>query len=536
MHHPYGFWCLIPPLIAIGLAIATRRVMLSLLLGVVVGVIVLARQEATGPMHLLVTIVSRSCEGYLWKSLVDGDHLRVFVFTTLMGCMVGVLHQSGAMLALVAILRPIARGRRTAQLLTWLLGMVIFFDDYANTLLLGSSMRPITDHWRVSREKLAYLVDSTAAPVAGLALISTWVAGEIGYIEDGFQHIQAGFGEGFLVFVKTIPYRFYVLWALLLVPLTALMGREFGPMWRAEQQAANRPAPAAKAASEASTGRWENAVIPVVLVILVTLVLLVQTGWQAVGERQVGASWLQIVGQGNSYLALVYAALVGLGAAALLARTTGKQSARQVRQAIRDGAVMMLPALGILWFAWTLSKVTADLGTGEYLGQLLHAGVAPAWMPTVVFILASLIAFSTGSSWGTMSMLMPLVIPATYQLLGGAAVHEQAVQHPILTATIGSVLAGAIFGDHCSPISDTTVLSSQASGCDHVAHVRTQLPYALLVAALAIVCGTIPIGFGVPVWACLTAGTLALVLSLRVAGRRLVCPSDYPNHPAKEAV
>lgn len=228
---------MLPPLVAIGLAIATRRVVASLLAGVFTGALIIA---AGNPL----VAIARTLETHLWSSLSDSDHIRVFVFTLLMGAMVGVMQSSGGMEAIVNGVAPLARGRRGGQLTVWLLGLIVFFDDYANSLLLGNTMRPLTDRLRISREKLAYLVDSTAAPVSGLALISTWVAGEIGYIQDGLEGtVIADSANAFQLFVSTIPYRFYVLFTLLMVPLVGLLGRDFGAMFIAERNAlSNEPA------------------------------------------------------------------------------------------------------------------------------------------------------------------------------------------------------------------------------------------------------------------------------------------------------
>jgi Na+/H+ antiporter NhaC len=223
--HPYGLLSLLPPLAAITLAIVSRRVVISLLVGVFVGALVL--QDWNLPAAIVAT-----CKDHLWPSLANADHLRVFTFTLLMGAMVGVIHASGGMHGVVNALSPLARNRRSGQLTTWALGLIVFFDDYSNTLLLGGTMQPLADRLKISRAKLAYLVDSTAAPVAGLALISTWIAVEVGYIDDGFAKLPVGAVQvdGFGVFIASIPYRFYVLWALALVAIIGATGRDFGPM------------------------------------------------------------------------------------------------------------------------------------------------------------------------------------------------------------------------------------------------------------------------------------------------------------------
>ncbi|MEX0818838.1 MAG: Na+/H+ antiporter NhaC family protein [Pirellulaceae bacterium] len=514
----YGCLSLLPPLIAIVLAIATHRVVVSLLAGVFVGTLILANGNP-------FIAIGTTFETHLWDSLRDDDHLRVFVFTLLMGAMVGVMQRSGGMEAIVNGIAPWARSRRRGQLTVWVLGLIVFFDDYANTLLLGHTMRPLTDRLRISREKLAYLVDSTAAPVSGLALVSTWVAGEIGYIQDGLDGTPlAESASAFELFITTIPYRFYVLWALLFVPLVALLGRDFGAMLAAERRAfrAKPATPTHGGNHHTGLSQWPNAVIPVLTVVAVTIVLISTTGWRAIADdTTVEHSLLNIFGNGDSYLALMYGSLTGLAMALLLAWTNARVGLTDLKTAAGNGAAQVIPALTILWLAWGLSGLTkADyLGTGEYLGQLLAGSVDIRWMPTIVFILASVVAFSTGTSWGTMGILMPLVVPTTIQLLGssGSAV---SANDPLLIGSIAGVLAGAIFGDHCSPISDTTVLSSQASGCDHIAHVRTQMPYALLVAGVSVVCGTIPIGFGASVWWVLPIGVLVMTISLWAVGKR----------------
>jgi Na+/H+ antiporter NhaC len=550
--HPYGPLSLLPPLAAIVLAIVTRRVVFSLCSGVFLGALILS---GGNPWRAVAAML----EDHLWTSLTDPAHLRVFAFTALMGAMVGVVHRSGGMLGVVQLLAPWARGRRSGQIVTWLLGLAVFFDDYANTLLLGTTLRPLADRLGISREKLAYLADSTAAPVAGLALVSTWVAGEIGFIQAGFAGLDTGAGEvdAFRIFVATIPYRFYVLWALMLVPLVALLGRDIGSMWHAERRAlAERrqrdesPADRAQSVHADVPPRWHNAVLPVLVVIGVTGWLLVATGRQSlIGETrepsaESGAAtvpaeqvdppapanrpvpgWLDSFAAGDSYLALLYGSLAGLVTAVLWVRWQGTVPWDELRAAGLGGARQMLPALIVLWLAWALSAMTDQdrLGTAVYLGQLLEGRISAPWLPTAVFVLSSLVAFSTGTSWGTMGILMPLVIRVAWQVLSADG-RPDAIHDPLLLATIGSVLAGAIFGDHCSPLSDTTILSSHASGCGHVEHVRTQLPYAMLAGGVAILLGTLPVGFGANPWLMPPLAAAALVIGLFWFGRRVDVP------------
>jgi Na+/H+ antiporter NhaC len=538
--HAFGAWSLLPPALAIVLSILTRQVIFALAAGVYAGALLLA---GGNPIRAGADAVTM----HLWPSLASWDHQQVIVFTLLMGAMVGIVHRSGGMHGIVDKLAPLARSRRGGQLVTWLLGLVIFFDDYTNTLLLGTTMRPLADRLRISREKLAYLVDSTAAPVAGLAIVSTWVAVEIGFVQDGLDKLagEDAAADAFMVFVGTIPYRFYVLWALLFVPLVAWLGRDFGPMWAAESRAAAEPPrPTARepnvsrktsGAAEAITPRhWLLAIGPIVAALAVIVGYILYSGIrQTQSDSDTAPSLINIVGRGDSYSALVYGSLVGLLAAAVFAWCARALTLRTILRAAFRGARLMVPALAILWLAWSLSRVCERdfLATGDYLAGLLQQRVAATWLPTLVFLIASAVAFATGTSWGTMSILIPLVVPVTHQILS-AETAGASVEHPIFLASVGSVLAGSIFGDHCSPISDTTVLSSLASGCHHLAHVWTQLPYALVVALVSVLAGTLPVAWGVSVWWLLAIGPCLLVILLRCCGRRV--PDNTDVGPATD--
>ena len=628
--HPFGPWSIFPPVLAILIAIATRRIVLSLMLGILCGAVLLhvpafntAEPGFARYWDLASQSVSSFGEDYLWAPLTDGDLLSVFTFTMLMGAMVAVAHASGGMYGLVNALSPLAKTRRGGQLTGWGLGLVVFFDDYANTLLLGNTLRPTMDRLKISREKLAYIVDSTSAPIASIALVSTWVATELQYIGDGYDQLGLNIEMSTTelrtqAFLESIPYRFYAIMALAFVAIIAWMGRDFGPMLKAERRAAKRRSKngdqkisdgddsfheeeelaeevnadeAAINPAEETPKRWFNAVIPIAVTVGVTLWLIVKSGTDSIGADQPLMDRFQ---EGDSYFALRYGALAGLLVAAFSAWSQRLLSWKQIGAAAFAGAKMVLPALVILWLASGIKTVTesmsfsaseevaveggaftlidddsqvdrdtatilgvtidqdffgnkttmttshagpgeeavtrtvevtsreqftADqqrlfaatynraamergggLGTADYVGNVIRDYVTPFWMPTIVFVLAAGVAFATGTSWGTMGILTPLVVSVTYRLLEAAAGTEAnaalLVHDPVLLASIGSVLAGAIFGDHCSPISDTTVLSSVASGCNHIAHVRTQMPYAIVVALLVIPFGTIPAGWG----------------------------------------
>lgn len=600
--HPFGIWSFTPPVVAITLAILTRRIVGSLVAGVFAGALLMAGGNP-------LVAVAETWETHLWSTLIDPGKLRVFSFTLLMGALVGVITRSGGMRGLIGLVLPWARTRRRGQLTTYLLGLVIFFDDYANTILIGNTMRPISDRLRISREKLAYLVDSTAAPIAGVALISTWIAVELDYIATGLATVpELESSTAFGLFIDTLPYRFYVWGALVFVPLTAILGRDFGPMRAAECRAAVRDkvihaaADEGNPATEGSTGPatdarpegvvnagmgddgpavdqpervagWYHAAIPLAVTLGLVVYFLLVTGLQELGlpgdrpwQALQGETPLrEIIGAADSTVALQYGALAGVLLALGMARAGRLMSWAEGLDAATAGARVVLPAIAILWTASALSRMTTGeavdgrspaetfefrdhrLYTGDYLALVL-AGQSPAsptgetdqvrrrtadaerptvaysvrWLPTIVFVIAAVVAFSTGTSWGTMGILIPMVFPLARGLLirEGMTVGEG---EPLLLASVGGVLAGAIFGDHCSPISDTTVLSSQSSGCDHLAHVWTQMPYAMVVGGVSIVLGTIPLGFGFPVSVLLPIQFLVLMAILRLAGK----PTSY---------
>ncbi|QDT02728.1 Malate-2H(+)/Na(+)-lactate antiporter [Rubripirellula lacrimiformis] len=541
---------LLPPLVAISLAIASRRVVLPLAAGVFVGAVLLSRRVADGswaPIPSLrladghVLLSWRPPDGSWWESpvifiqsmyhsVVSLSHFQVLVFSLLLGAMVGVLEKGGGMRALIQRLSQRVRTRCGAQAMVATSGLAIFFDDYSNTLLVGGTMRTTVDRFGVSREKLAYLVDSTAAPVAGLSVVSTWAAIEISYMADGLTAAGIeGNSAAFEMFIQSIPYRFYPWLALVMVYLVSLTGRDLGPMKRFESDAAQSIGHACSAKSDVLSADtksdgwlWMAAVVPVIACVIAVGIVLVMTGVRALGPDAMGTDdgWLrlagQVLGNGDSYVALMVGGGVGLVMAVVMHLGMGGCDASTAGWAALAGAAQMLPAMLILWFAWALSAMTEpdNLDTGGYLASVLSDRLDPRFLPTVVFLLAGAIAFSTGTSWGTMAILTPLSIALALKLDPAAGQHGA-----VALSTCGAVLAGAIFGDHCSPISDTTVLSSRASGCDHLSHVRTQMPYAIVVGLVCIVTGTLPSALGVSPWICLTAGSIILTAIVFRFGR-----------------
>lgn len=403
--------------------------------------------------------------------------------------------------------------------------MAIFFDDYANTLVVGNTMRPITDKHRISREKLAYLVDSTAAPIACLALVTTWIGYQVGLIRSALEGIPELNLNAYFVFLNAIPYSFYPLFALVLVIAVVWSGRDFGPMLSAEERARSTGQVAPPVTStgliEEDSGqlappedrphRAFNALIPIVV-----LVATVVVGLYMSGE---GETLKDIIGSADPYKSLLWGSLLGVFVAAVLTLGQGILNLAETTAAWFSGVRSMLLAIVILILAWGLSEITTALGTASYLSQLVGDHLHPGWMPALVFVLAAFTAFATGSSWGTMAILVPLMLPLTWTLMLAGEIN--AVEHlHIIYAVVAAILGGAVWGDHCSPISDTTILSSMASQCDHVEHVRTQLPYAMFAGLVALLLGAIPAGFGVSIWLLLPIGGLVLIVGLRLLGRK----------------
>jgi Na+/H+ antiporter NhaC len=531
-----GWLSLLPPLVAIAFALLTREVILSLFAGIWLGALFVV-----GYNPVSATMVS--LEQFILEPLTDRDHMAIVLFSLMLGGMVGVIARSGGAQGVVEALRPLATTRRRGQIITWASGLIIFFDDYANTLIRGNTMRPMTDDLRISREKLAYIVDSVAAPIAVIAPISTWVGFEISRIADSLattaEHVvdpalQAellrGAANPFNVFLHSIPYLFYPIFAMMLVLMIALTGREFGPMHKAEQRALSggglyRPGATLAADVDSALGqagddvphRWYNAIVPIGVVVVVALAALWHTGAQALEGQELGLR--QVIAEADPFNSLLWASFAGGAAAMILAVSQRILSVRDALGAWVGGMRAMLMAVVILVLAWGLGATTGALGTGPYLAALLGEAL-PLWsLPVLVFIVAALTAFATGTSWGTMAILFPVVVPLAVAMGAGIG-FAGGDDYSILLGAISSIMAGAVFGDHASPISDTTVISSMASACDHIDHVRTQLPYALLAAGVAMLVGDLPTAiWGVNPLISIILGLVLIYGLLMVLGR-----------------
>src|SRR6056297_3957068 len=426
----YGTWIsLIPPIVAIGLALITREVVLSLFAGIWIGALFLVNLnpfEGTAESLDLLVI-----------ALVNADHIAIIVFSMLLGGMVGVMSRGGGTQGAVDILGKFATNRKKGQLLSWASALFIFFDDYANTLIRGNALRPMTDRLKISREKLAYIVDSTAAPLAVSAVITTWIGFEITQIQSSLSslaetttdvalaaQLEAGAANAFIIFLDSIPYLFYPILALAFVLMTILMKREFGPMLDAERRAASGNGviregsmPAADTSLdsmqpiEGKPKRWYNAALPVFSVLVVALYGLYITGSEGLAPAE--RSLTAIIGNANPFDALLWASFAGSLIAILLSVTQRILTINQAIDSWVGGMQSMLIAIIILILAWGLGGITSQIGTGPYLASLLQDSLPLALLPGIVFFIAAITAFSTGTSWGTMAILFPVVLPLT---------------------------------------------------------------------------------------------------------------------------
>ena len=523
-----GWFSILPAFAAIALALIFRQVVPSIFLGILVGGWLTYGGTLPGLWYGTLDTV----QVYVVGAMTDGSHVAIILFSLMIGGMVGIISANGGTLGIVRHVVRWAKSPNRGQLAASFLGIAIFFDDYANTLIVGNTMRPVTDRLRISREKLAYIVDSTAAPVAAIALVTTWIGFEIGLIDSAVKDIDAYSESAYSIFLNSIGYSYYPLLAIFFVLLVSATGRDFGPMLRAETRARKYglvSAPGAHTGESIEEAgplkprpdaplRATNAVVPVVVLVLGTLIGIYVTGVQSAGAD---AGLRDIIGAGDSYKALVWASLFGVLSAAFLSLVQRLLTLEQIVEAWYAGLKSMMLAIIILVLAWALSNVDTVLQTGPYLVSILGETLPAEWLPALVFVLSALTAFATGTSWGVMGIVMPLVVPVAWAIMEiqGMTTSQPADYH-ILYSSVSAVLAGAVWGDHCSPISDTTILSSMASGCDHIDHVRTQLPYAVVVGLVGLVFGTIPAAYGLPWWLCLLVGIGVLTVGLRFLGTK----------------
>ncbi len=533
---PIPLWfSVIPPLIAILFALIFKEVFTALFIGILVGTATMFWYQDTALIPAIFKGMFAIVDTYIIESLTERGHMAIIVFSMLIGAMVNIITRNGVMKGVVNILSKYANSPRSGQFVTWLLGIAIFFDDYANTLVVGNTMRPVTDKLKISREKLAYIVDSTAAPITAIAFVTTWIGAELSYIQDGINTI--GINESaYGIFLSSLGYAFYPIFALLFILILIRKQVDFGPMFNAEKRA--RLSDNINLDDDSNTfsnklnelevsehikAKWYNAAIPVFIVIFGTFAGLLYTGWDQSVWHDTSLSFSTklstVIGNSDSFKALLWSSISGVLVAILLTLVQKILNLKATIDSMINGFRTMLTAIVILVLAWSIALVTKHLHTAEFISQsLVSINIAPQFIPAVTFILGALVAFSTGSSWGTMAILYPLILPASWLIAQNTGLDHEA-SLAIFYNVVSAVLAGSVFGDHCSPISDTTILSSLASSCNHIEHVRTQLPYALTVGAVSVIIGTIPAAFGISSWILFPTGLFVLFLIVRFVGK-----------------
>lgn len=529
-----GAWTLLPPLVAITLAFITKNVVMSLFVGVLSGSMLLTiTQQDTG--NVLAGTFTETTSRFI-NSLADPWNAGIILQVLVIGGIIQLIGKMGGAKAIAEALVKKAKTPRSAQLITWVMGILLFFDDYANALIVGPIMRPVFDKMKISREKLAFIVDATAAPIAGLALVSTWIGLEVGQINDAY----ANYGievEAYGIFLQTIPYRFYNIFMLVFVALTAVTLKEFGPMYKAESDARKG----------ITTGLEENedvenelepkeGVVPSIwnaLIPIGTLVVSAILSFYFSGYRYLDGETLEMVNNNmmsfesikvcfenaDASVALFESALFTTIVTIALAMIKKIFTLEEGINTWIDGMKSLLITGVILILAWSLNSTISDLGTATYLSEILGDKLSPALVPSLIFILGAIISFSTGTAYGTIGILMPLAIPLALNM---SATGD--LQLSIISAS--AVLTGAIFGDHCSPISDTTILSSMGAGCKHINHVSTQITYALFIAFITVFLGYLPAGYGVSVFIIMPVSLMAMYLALRFFGKKVEDATD----------
>ncbi|MFO8115429.1 MAG: Na+/H+ antiporter NhaC family protein [Halorubrum sp.] len=490
----FGALSVAPPLLAIALAVITRKAVLSLFLGIWSGAVIV-----TGGLGIVQTFE------WIVAAVSDEFQATILVFTLLLGSGVAMVWNLGGTAAVRDWALERLDTQRKAGLVAWGLGIVLFFDDYANTAIVGSAMKDVSDRLRISREKLSYVVDSTAAPVATLG-ISSWVAFQLSLITEGYEAagVDAANRPGvFEVFVSSIPFNMYAILAVVMVLVVVGSGRDYGEMLTAEHRSwtsgrvtRDEAVPMQDVAGElgeppASTPRLTCFFVPVAVLIAVTIATALWTGEFSpvgfvgdllAGEFGAAGGRLWDAALNAAYeVALMIGSFAMVASGFVLGKAYGIFGLGDATEYTIDGFSIMLTAVSILVLAWGIGEAIDALGTGAYVANVAVGSVSSTLLPALVFVVAGLIAFSTGTSWGTMGIVTPIAIPIAWEISGGGA-----AGHTLVAAMVGVIFSGAIFGDHSSPISDTTVLSSTFTGADLIDHVRTQIYYAVTVAAVVV--------------------------------------------------
>lgn len=491
----YGtFWALVPPIVAIALALITKEVYSSLFVGILVGGMFYSGFSFEG------TITHIFQDGMI-SVLSDGWNVGILIFLVILGSMVALMNKAGGSAAFGRFAGEHIKSRTGAQLATIVLGCLIFIDDYFNCLTVGSVMRPVTDKQNISRAKLSYLIDATAAPICIIAPISSWAAAVTGFVEGE---------DGLALFIKAIPYNFYALLTIFMMVLLVVLKVDFGPMALHERNAKKGDlytTPGRPFANEQNAhlirgnGRVMDLVIPIISLIVCCVVGMIYTGGFFSGE-----SFVTAFSNSDASVGLVLGSFFGFAITVIFYLVRRVMSFGECMSCLPEGFKAMVPAILILSLAWTLKAMTDSLGAAPYVAGLMEhsAGSLMSLLPAIIFLVACGLAFATGTSWGTFGILIPIVV-AVFADSGSE----------LMIISISACMAGAVCGDHCSPISDTTIMASAGGQCDHVNHVSTQLPYALSVAVITFITYVIA-GYVQSPWVCLPIGMLLVLAYLFV--------------------
>lgn len=528
-----GIWSLLPPLFAVLLAFLTGDVILSLLAGVIVGAAMLTALSGDGVIY---ATFHRAVNGIADTS-ADYEKVKVLLLCVAVGGMEGVIRYTGGFETTARVLAERLRSPKKVNLISQIFCILFFFDDYANALISGPVLKPVTDKAGVSREKLSYIVDSTAAPLAGIAVISSWVAVEVSVIQEGLDVVGSN-ANAFNILLGSIPYCFYCIFALVFVLLLTLAGREFGPMLEAERRArAGQPkrqgTQVVRVRSEELRGSYAKdkawcrialAFGSIALMLVFAIVSFYVTGRQeaiAQGLIDVDAGFQfrdlsTIIGCADT-IQLVMEASIFAGIVALLGGIFFRLfTLSDGILAWIEGASSLMSTIVVLVLAWTLADTVDQLGTVHYVVDLIQSGVPKVFVPTLIFLTCCVISFAAGS-YGCMFMVMPIAVPIV-AAVGGIA--ENPAADPFMLACVAAVLSGAIFGDHCSPMTDCTILAALGAGCETMDHVRTQMPYAITVAITSVLFGTLLTSLGVSPYIALLCGVVFMGFVIQILGKK----------------
>lgn len=487
------FWALVPPVVAIGLALVTKEVYSSLFVGVLMGGILYSGFSFEGT-------ITHIFEDGMISVLSDSYNVGILIFLVILGTMVCLMNRAGGSAAFGQFAADHIKGRVGAELATILLGCLIFIDDYFNCLTVGSVMRPVTDKFKVSRAKLAYLIDATAAPICIIAPISSWAAAVTGFVEGE---------DGFSIFVRAIPYNFYAILTIVMMIGMVLLRTEFGSMKFHEKNALKgdlyttpgRPYDTEKQPEVSVRGTVLDLLIPIISLIICCMIGMLYTGGFFSGEDFVTA-----FSQSDASLGLTMGSFFGLLITIGLYQVRRVLKFSECMACIPEGFKSMVPAIMILSFAWTLKAMTDSLGADVYVATVVASSARSFlnFLPAIIFVVGCFLAFATGTSWGTFGILIPIVV----------AVFENS-NPDLMIISISACMAGAVCGDHCSPISDTTIMASAGAQCEHVNHVTTQLPYAIVAAVVSFISYIIA-GFVQSAWIALPIAIVLMVITMLV--------------------